>query len=248
VPLQPQLGVDRLGDVVVAAPVRRPFGVSELIHVMTAGFLGESRRDLVQRPGVVDQVTAAALGLDQADLLATRGARHDRDERHPDQLGEVRLGDRRRAAGRLDHRTARPDPAVAQGVQEERPGQPVLEAAGGMGRLVLQIQVHAPFLGQREPQQMGVGRTVGIGLNLADGLLQPGPVFGVAAVHVEGLHARIVAFARTPQILGICHTGSHVPELFVFVWLRMESQEVQHGPGPSVRRTPLSPDTGGVER
>ena len=68
---------------------------------------------------------------------------------------------------------AGPDPAVAQAVEEEGAGQPVLEAAGGVGRLVLEVQVDAPLLGQREAQQVGVGRAVGVGLDLADGFFEP---------------------------------------------------------------------------
>ena len=53
--------------------------------------------------------------------------------------------------------------------------------------------------GQREAQQMGVGRAVGVGLDLADGLLEPGPVVGVAAVDVEGVAG--------PGLLGGAHGG-----------------------------------------
>ena len=41
-------------------------------------------------------------------------------------------------------RGRRPDPAVAQRVEEQRARQPVLQAAGGMGRLVLEIEGRCP--------------------------------------------------------------------------------------------------------
>jgi hypothetical protein len=43
VPLERQLGVDRLGDVVVAPPVGGPFGVGELVHEVAAQ-VGRQRR------------------------------------------------------------------------------------------------------------------------------------------------------------------------------------------------------------
>ena len=43
VPLQGELREDRLGDVVVAAPVGGPLGVGELVHVVAAGLGGQPR-------------------------------------------------------------------------------------------------------------------------------------------------------------------------------------------------------------
>ena len=71
-PLQRQLLEDRLGDVVVAAPVGGPLGVGELVEVVPAGLVGQPPRLVVDRRRVVDQVAAAALELDQRDLLRRR--------------------------------------------------------------------------------------------------------------------------------------------------------------------------------
>lgn len=188
IPLHPQLLVDGLGDVVVAPPVGGTFGVGELVHVVAARLGREGRRLLVQPAGVVDEVALAAVEFDQAALLRAGGPGHHRDERHTDQLREVRLGDGRRAAGCLDDRFAAADPAVAESVEEERTGQPVLEAARGMRRLVLEVEVDAPVLRQREAQEVGVRGTVGVRLDLAHGFLQPGAVVRVAPVDVDGLH------------------------------------------------------------
>ena len=171
-----QLLVDGFGDVVVPAPVRGALRVGELVHVVAAGLDRERGGLLVHPPRVVHEVALPAVELDQAALLRARGAGHDRDERHADELGEVGLGDGGGTAGRLDHRAAGADPAVAQAVEEERAGQPVLEAAGRVGRLVLEVEIDAPGLGQREAQQVGVRGAVGVGLDLADGLFEPAPV------------------------------------------------------------------------
>ena len=67
------------------------------------------------------------------------------------------------------------DLPVAQRVEEQRPRQPVLEAAGGVGRLVLEVEVDAPLGGQRVDQQVGVGAAVGVGLDRLDRPVHPGP-------------------------------------------------------------------------
>lgn len=184
--LQLELTEDGFGDVVVASPVRGPLGVGELVHVVAAGLHSEASRLLVHLPGVVHEVTAAPVELDQTDLLGAGRAGHDGDEGDADQLGEVRLGDGSGATGGLDDGAVRPDPAVAQAVEEEGAGETVFEAAGGVGRLVLEVQVDAPSLGQREAQQMGVGGAVGVGLDLAHGFFEPGAVLAVTVIDVEG--------------------------------------------------------------
>jgi hypothetical protein len=64
-------------------------------------------------------------------------------------------------------------PAVAQAVREQRAGQPVLERSRRMDRLIREVDVDSPLDGQREGVQMGVGRTVGIGLETAYRLVGP---------------------------------------------------------------------------
>ena len=95
--------------------------------------------------------TSAILrGAVQAGITATNG--------RPEQAREPRLGDRGAARRCIDHGLALAQAAVAQRVQEQRARQPVLEAAGGMRGLVLEIEVDAGKSGECELQQVGVGR------------------------------------------------------------------------------------------
>ena len=98
---QRQLPEDGLGDVVVAAPVRGPLGVGELVHVVAVARGGHLRRGRVDLRGMVHQQAGAAELLDQRNLLRAGGARHDGDERQAQQLREVGFGDCGAAAGRL---------------------------------------------------------------------------------------------------------------------------------------------------
>ena len=99
-----QLLEDRLGDVVVAAPVGGALGVGELVEVVPAQLVGEAAGDLVDGACGSHQLAAAAFALDQGELVGAGRAGDHRHERQPEQPGEVRLADRRRAAGRLDDR------------------------------------------------------------------------------------------------------------------------------------------------
>ena len=75
VPLARHLLEDRLGDVVVAAPVGGPLGIGELVEVVAAALVGQPARHVVDLAGVVDEVALAALALDQGDLLRAGRAR-----------------------------------------------------------------------------------------------------------------------------------------------------------------------------
>ena len=188
---------DRLGDVVVAPPVGGPLGVGELVEVVAAATRRRAGGPRRRCPGVVlDEVAAAAVELDQRDLLGAGRRRHDRDERQPEHAGEVGLADRRRPARGLDDGAALGDLPRAEPVQEQRPGQPVLEAAGRVGRLVLQVEVDAPLRRQRIDQQVGVGAAPRVGLHRRDGAVDPRPADGVGAVDVGrargGSHPRMI--------------------------------------------------------
>src|SRR3712207_7393622 len=65
----------------------------------------------------------------------------------------------RSPAGGLDDGAALGDPPRAQRVQEQRARQAVLEAAGRVRRLVLEVEVDPPLRRQRVDQQVGVGRS-----------------------------------------------------------------------------------------
>ena len=120
----------------------------------------------------------------------------------PEHAGEVGLAHRRRPAGGLDHRAALGDLPRAQAVEEQRPGQPVLEAAGRVGRLVLQVELDPPLRRQRVDQQVGVGAAPGVGLDRRDGAVDPGPAGGVGTVDVGrardrcGGHPRMITHPR----------------------------------------------------
>ena len=68
------------------------------------------------------------------------------------------------------------DVAVADGVEEQRPGEPVLEAARGVGRLVLDVDVDGRVRRHGQPEQVGVGAAAGVGVQAGDGPVDPLPV------------------------------------------------------------------------
>ncbi len=125
---QPHLREQALGNVVVAAPVGRPLGIGELVHVMAAGFVGDAAR-LVIDFGGLNEAHLAAEKLDGLDLLARRRTRGDGDEGQVQQTGEIGFGNGGGAGRGLHHRPAAADPAVAQAIEEERAGQTMLETA-----------------------------------------------------------------------------------------------------------------------
>ncbi len=165
---------DRFGDVVVGTPVGGALGVGELVHEVAAGLARQPLRFAVQVAGALYQVAAPALELDGGDLLRGGAGRDHGDERQPQQAGEVGLGHRGRATGRLDHRAALAQPAIGQRVQEQRTREAMLQAAGRVAGLVLQVDVDARKAGQAHRNQVGIGRAVVIGFDLADGRRHPG--------------------------------------------------------------------------
>ena len=203
-PLLRHLAEDRLRDVVVAAPVGRALGKCELVEEVPFALVGEPPRLVDDRPGVVDQVARPSLRLDERDLLGAGGGRHDRDERQAEVPGEVGLGDGRRAARGLDDRRPLGDPAVAEAVEEQRPGEPVLQRSRRVDRLVLQVEVDAPLLRQREDVQMRVGRAIRVRLETADGLVRPLPRPGALTTvrrrrHVSQFRRSLVPQPTTPR-------------------------------------------------
>src|SRR5690606_19113580 len=122
-----QLTEHALGDVVVAAPVGGPLGERELVQVVTAALRRQSARlgrDLrCQR----DEVAAAAVELDEVDLLLARRPGHDRHERQAEHPREVGLGDGGRATGGLYERGALADQTVYEAVEDQRTRKAVLE-------------------------------------------------------------------------------------------------------------------------
>ena len=176
------LGKDRFGDIVVAAPVGRAFGIGELVDVMALQIVRQrlgGRIDLTRR---VYEMAFAAVEGDRVDLGLRGAARNHCDETQAQHAREIGFGHGGRAARCLDHRSAFADPAVAQAIKEQRPGKPVLEAAGRMARLVLEIDRDIGQRGNRQRYEMRVGGSVEIGLDAADG-----PVHPLARVRHGGL-------------------------------------------------------------
>ena len=83
---------DRLRDVVVAAPVGRALGVSELVEEQAARFGRKAFGRRVHLARAVDHVHVATVKADRLDLRRRSAARDYRDELQPDQLGEIGLG------------------------------------------------------------------------------------------------------------------------------------------------------------
>ena len=165
---------DGLGDVVVGAPVGGAFGVGELVHEVAAGLARKPFRFAVQVAGALHQMAAATMKFDGGNLFRRGAGRDHRDERQPQQTGEIGLGHGGGTTGRLDHRATFAQPAVGQRVQEQRACQTVLEAAGRVAGLVLQIDVDTREAGQVDRDQVGIGRAVEVGFDLADGRRHPG--------------------------------------------------------------------------
>ncbi|MNE72864.1 hypothetical protein D3C80_1688400 [compost metagenome] len=78
-----------LRDVVVAAPVRCPFGIGKLVKIMPTGFCGEFLCHGIHIACVFNKMTTPAKPLDSLDFLRACRTRHDRDEGQIQQIGEI---------------------------------------------------------------------------------------------------------------------------------------------------------------
>jgi hypothetical protein len=132
------LGKDAFGDVVVAAPIGRAFGKGELVHIVATALVSQALRLAIDGGGIGHLVALPAQRLDRGDLFSGRAGRDHGDERQAQHArNSFRYGG---GAGRgLDHGGAFADPAAAQRMEEQRARQAVLEAAGGVAALVLEI-------------------------------------------------------------------------------------------------------------
>src|SRR5215217_5697051 len=70
------LAEDGFGDVVVAPPIGRTFGIGELIHVVPAQRGCEARAFSIQFGCAVNEVALAAIEADRRDLLRRGGTWH----------------------------------------------------------------------------------------------------------------------------------------------------------------------------
>jgi hypothetical protein len=204
---------DRFGDVVVAAPVGGPLGIGELIHVVAAHGGGELGADPVDRARIIDEMAAPAIEADQRHLLRRGRTRHDRDERQAEQFCEIRLGHGSRSARCLDHRRVRPDPAVADGMKEQRARQPMLEAAGRMGGFILEIERDLGKARELDPQQVGVGRPVEIRLDRGDRPIDPRPAVyrHVSLLRRRGRRTRVPRASAAAEVPSSRAKGNREP-------------------------------------
>src|SRR5690606_15061339 len=62
------LAEDGFGNIVIAAPVRRPFRIGELIHVMPAQLARQAFRLAIDLASGIHQVNLSAIILDRRDL------------------------------------------------------------------------------------------------------------------------------------------------------------------------------------
>jgi hypothetical protein len=190
-----ELAENRLGDVVVAAPIRRALGEPELVEVARA--VRRVRAGArAHRGGIVDEIAGAVERLDGADLRRCGARRHDRGEAQAELAREPRLGDRGAAGGRVDDGLALAQAAVAERVQVERTREAMLEAAGRMRGLVLEVDVDAGKARQVDLQEVRVGGARGLALECVDRLVHPvAPDAGLRSSHA----ARSVASSAAVQ-------------------------------------------------
>src|SRR5690606_706953 len=198
VELARHLAEDAFGDVVVAAPVGGALGVRELVQIIPVGLVGDGLGSTVDFAGVVDEMAAAAEALDGLDLLPAGRTGHHGHERQAEQAGEVGLRHGGGTGRSLDQERVLADAAIADAVQEQGTRQAVLEAAGGMRALVLEIDVDAAQPRKIRLHQVRVGRTAAIGLEDAYGPAGPVPVFRRqyaasldAVIHVVAFPTRV---------------------------------------------------------
>ena len=138
---------------------------------MTTGLLRQCARFVIDRGWVIDQVATAAIKRDLGNFFARGATRHDGDEGQANQPRKVGFADRRGAAAGLNHGGAGVQPAIAQAIQKQRSCQPVLQAAGWVGRFIFQVQVNAVAgkAGQGQGDQVGVGAALVVSLDLRNG-------------------------------------------------------------------------------
>jgi hypothetical protein len=86
------LAENAVGDIVVAAPIGGAFGIGELVHVMAAQLLGQTRGLAVNRARAVRIVALPAQRLDGGDFFRRRAARHHRDKGQAQHPRKVSLG------------------------------------------------------------------------------------------------------------------------------------------------------------
>ena len=167
---------DAVGNIVIAAPVRRPFSEGKLIHIMAVQFASQSFGGGIDFTRALDKVTASAIKLNLLNFAFCRTGRHDGDKRQTEQTRKVGFRNRRRAGRGFDNRRPFLNPAVTQAVKEQRARQAVFQAAGRMGALIFQVDLNTREPGQRQANKVRVGGTLIIGVDFTDCVFYPGAI------------------------------------------------------------------------
>ncbi|MNF83606.1 hypothetical protein D3C84_659310 [compost metagenome] len=181
---------NRFGDVVVRPPVGGALGVGELVNEMPVVLPRQALGLGIDLGRIIDQMALATVESDLRDLLFRGGRGHHGNERQTQHPRKVRLGNGRRTAGGFDDRRPGLEPAITQRIQEQRARQSVLEAAGGVAGLVLEIQVNARKTRKWQRNQVGVGAALEVGFDDPDGFAGPLSVVAHGVVLIESGRSR----------------------------------------------------------
>jgi hypothetical protein len=127
----------------------------------------------VQALGGIQQMALPAVECNLGDFFWRDTGGHYRNKQQAEQTGKVRFGHRRRTAGHLNHWCPWTQPTVTQRIQKQRAGQAMLKAAGGMARLILEVQINPSKTWQAQGDQMGISTAPKIRFNQANRLKRP---------------------------------------------------------------------------
>jgi len=175
---------DRFGDVVVATPIRRALRERELIHEMASPLPSDARRNRRNFLVRIDQMYLRTRPEYGIPLGGRRAARNNCNERQPQQIGKIGLGNRRRSGRRFDHGRPFAYVAVANGVKKQGSSQAMLQASGRMRGLIFDVELHAWKFGQFKREQRRIHLLAPILVEFSDGVCDP------RAIGVDGdVHA-----------------------------------------------------------
>jgi hypothetical protein len=88
------LAENTVGNIVIAAPVGRPLGEGELIHIVAVQLAGQHFGGGVDFAGAFHKVAASAVKLDLFDFAFCGAGGHHGDKRQAQQAGEIGFGNR----------------------------------------------------------------------------------------------------------------------------------------------------------
>src|SRR3546814_10942014 len=131
--LLPQLLENRLGDIVVGAPVRSSFSVGELIHVMPTQLARQAFGFAIDLSSRVHQMYLSAVKLNGRDLFPGGAFGNDGNKGQAYQPCEISFGHGRGARGGLVHGTVRRQQAIKKSIPEGGSSEAIITTAGRVG-------------------------------------------------------------------------------------------------------------------